>query len=154
MGAFFMPFSSQELITIPFDQSVERALVDLRTSYLGGKSLRLYTAGLPAGFQTIPGGTQLAGILIPDPSHNAAVWNNTLNRPEAVLRGTWSDQSADASGTFGCFIVIDPVTNFIVQRGTAGASGSGAQLILSAASVAQGAPFSIVSWTIRHAPLP
>lgn len=115
--------------------------------------MRLYEGALPTDFQATPAGILLASFVIPNPSHNAAAWNNTLNRAEAVMRGTWADQTADASGTFGCFTVRDDAALSVVQRGTAGASGSGAQLITSAATIAAGAPFSITAYTIRHVPM-
>jgi len=135
-------------------QDIELTLLDLRTSYLSGKTLRLYEGALPADFQAVPAGTRLAALVIHDPSHNAASWNSELGRAEAVMRSTWADQTADASGTFGCFTVTDDATGSVVQRGTAGISGSGAQLIVSAASIAAGAPFSITAWTFRHPPMP
>lgn len=140
---------------MPFDNETELELLDLRTSKLDGGTMRLYEAALPAGFQSVPGGILIAEIVLPVPAFNAATYNSAGNFFVATLRGTWGDTAANSGGTFGCFTVTN-LNGVIKQRGPCGvAAGAVAgQLIVSAATVAQGAPVSVIQYTIEHDPLP
>ncbi len=138
---------------MPMAQAIELELLDFRTSKLDGGTMRLYEGALPATFTATPTGLLLAEVVLPTPSHNAATWN-TGGFARATLSGVWQDAAANAGGTFGCFTVTDSLGT-IVQRGPCGiATGAvPGQLIVSAATVAQGAPFNITGYTLEHDPL-
>lgn len=147
---------------MPMRTDIETTLLDNRTAYVSGCTMRLYEGALPSGFQNVPAGLKLAELAVPNPSHNAATWNSAGGYAEATLRGTWGDTAADAGGTFGCFTVTD-ANGSIVQRGTAGRALTAEQvtagvippqLIVSHATIAQDAPFSITAYRFESPPLP
>ena len=137
----------------PMSAASEQDVLDYRMAKFNGGTMRLYTGSLPAGFTTTPAGTVLATFVLPNPSHNASSFVSGTNTYDAVMRGTWADQSADNSGAFGCYTVTDS-GGTIIDRGTVGVAGSGAGLIVNAASIAAGANFSITEFTVKHAALP
>lgn len=133
----------------PMSAAAEQDVLDYRMAKFSGATMRLYTGSLPATFSAVPTGTKLAEFVLPNPSHNASSYTSATNRYTAVMRGTWADQSADAAGTFGCYTVTD-TSGAIIDRGTVGIAGSGAGLIVNAASIAAGANFSITEFTFEH----
>lgn len=139
---------------MPMSQAIELELLDFRTSKLDGGTMRLYEGGLPTTFTATPAGLLLAEVVLPNPSHNAATWN-TGGFARATLSGVWQDAAANAGGTFGCFTVTNSL-GVIVQRGPCGVAAGAVpgQLIVSAATVTQGAPFNITSYTLEHDALP
>ncbi len=125
-------------------------------NHYSGKTLRIYdsvTNGL-----VLPTGVKLAEFVIPDPSHNFPGLNSGANRYEATIRGTWTDQTADAGGTPRSFVIGVPGTGtaFTVKAaGTAGktltaaevsAGGVQPDLGLSADVLSVGAPFTITKF--------
>lgn len=132
------------------------AAIDAKTAIFPGCTLRVYTGAFSATlavqtFGSVPAGTLLAELVIPNPSHQPAAWNAASAVYEALITGNWQDLQANASGDFGCFAIFR--AGSVIWDGTAGGPGSGKDLILSAASVSAGAPFSITKFSIRKPPM-
>jgi hypothetical protein len=122
--------------------------LDLWTSKYSGRTLRLYDAA-PNGL-SLPVGNILASLVVPNPSHNAAGFNATANRFEAVMAGTWSDAAADLSGTPRSFVIGIPNadgTFTVIASGTAGGpSAISPEMVLSADTITASAPFSVTKF--------
>ena len=128
-----------------YDASFYNDALDSWTSKYAGKILRIYDV-LPSGL-VVPAGTILAELTIPNPSHNAAGFNSGANRYEANMTGTWSDPSANASGTPLGFIIGSGSPFIVIASGSARGPGNpGADIVLSTDTLTAGAPFSITKF--------
>lgn len=121
--------------------------IDATADDYAGTTLRLYTGNVNPTKGSAPTGTLTALINLPAPSHNAAARSGSFI--QATKAGAWQTESALASGDPGCYTISDGTT--ILEDGTAGGAGSGADLVLSTANVVAGAPVSVTSHTIREA---
>jgi len=122
-------------------------------NHYSGRTLRIYDVA-PNGL-TLPSGVILAEFVIPDPSHNAPGYNSNASRYEATIRGTWTDQVANAGGTPRSVVIGVPGTGtaFTVKAsGTAGGPTAAAaanpplDLVLNADVLSAGAPFTITKF--------
>lgn len=104
----------------------------------GAAYLELRTGSQPASVATTATGTLLATVTLADPSGTVATGVLTF----AGLPKT--DTSADATGTAGWFRMFDS-TGAAHVDGSAGASGSGADLIVDNPSLVTGQTFSLAA---------
>lgn len=110
----------------------------------GPAKIKIYSGAQPTDPDTAASGTLLATFTLSDPAFSGTADGGggtqvTLNTVAAV--------TAAATGTAGWFRLFDGNGNGHVD-GTVGASGSGANLILSTTSIASGGSVSITSGTI------
>lgn len=120
------------------------ARIDAATDQFAGLTARFYTGNVNATKGLAPTGTVLASMVVPSPSHAAAVLN--AGNYEAVLAGAWQDISADASGTIGCVAFFQG--SKLIYDGSAGTSGK--DVTVSQATVTAGAAFSVTRFTLRE----
>jgi hypothetical protein len=123
--------------------------LDNWVSKYSDKTMRIYDAAKNG--LTLPAGNILADFVIPNPSHNAAGFNGTANRYEATMAGTWSDATANLSGTPRSFVVgISNADGTFTVKATGTAGGPSAspvpELLLNADTLSAGAPFSITKF--------
>lgn len=118
--------------------------VDGWTAKYAGKQCRIYTGGVNATKGQAPLGTVLAEFVIPAPGHSSAIVNS--GSAVATITNSWGDPSANATGNPGCFAVFDGTS--VIVDGSCGTSG--ADMIISAATLNVGSPFTIDSWTISQ----
>jgi hypothetical protein len=128
-------------MTIRLPSASRDAAVDAVTSRadLGAAAgkLRIYTGAQPASANDAASGTLLVEIPLPDPSFvSGGTGTNTLNDPASV--------NATAAGVAGWFRVLDSDNNTVLD-GSAGATGSGMDLILANTNIAVGQPVDIQS---------
>lgn len=99
--------------------------------------LRIFTGAQPASANDAASGTLLAEVVLPDPAFvSGGVGVNTLNDPASV--------NATAAGVAGWFRILDSDNNTVLD-GSVGASGSGADLILSNTNIAVGQSVDIAA---------
>lgn len=107
--------------------------------------LKVRTAALPASCATADAGISVATITLP------ADWMGDAANGIKSLQGSWLDASADAAGTAQHWRLYKADGVTCVAQGTAGATGSGAEMILDNAVLAAGQQFSIATFTITEA---
>jgi len=94
-------------------------------------------SGAPAGVANSAGGTALATITLPATPLTSGTGAVTLN-------GTWTDASADATGTAGHYRLTNGSD---IEEGTVTATGGGGDLTLDNVSIASGQIVTISTWT-------
>ncbi len=106
-----------------------------------GAVLKIWTGAMPANCAAADSGTQLVHIALPNPYFNAA------SSGQVTMTGTWSEASADATGTAGYFRMYDSGGTCHLQ-GTVTATGGGGDLTLNNTSIAAGQTVTITSFTL------
>lgn len=106
--------------------------------------LRILSGSMPANCAAAETGTKLAEINpLPDP------YLTTSADGTIAKSGTWSDASADASGTAGYWRLYKADGTTCTMQGDITATGGGGSMTLSSLSITAGVPFSVTSfgWT-------
>lgn len=130
-------------MTIGYAAALRNAQLDAITTRAGNAAvLRIYTGAKPATGAAATG-TLLAELVCGTPFAAAAAAG-------VLTLGTISaDGSANATGTAGWFRISSSGGTHVLD-GTCGASGSGADLILSTTSIVSGAIIAVTSATITR----
>lgn len=124
--------------------TVGNATLDAIETTIGSAPiLRVYTGAAPANCATAASGTLLIEMTLPADFMAAA-----SNRSKAKA-GTWTDASANASGTIGHYRIYDSGGSTCHVQGTAGGPASGAELVFDADTVTAGQSVTIntYAWT-------
>jgi hypothetical protein len=108
-----------------------------------GARLRIYTGTKPATGAAATG-TLLGELVCGSPFAPAAA--NGVLTASAIA----NDSEADASGTAGWFRLVQSNGSTHVMDGTAGGSGSGAELILANANIVAGGVISVTSFVVTE----
>lgn len=116
-------------------------LTSIATSAASG-NLRIYTGSVPADPDTAPSGTLLVDIVLPGTPFNAASGGSMSKN------GTWSDSSANASGTAGCFRMIAANSPFYHVDGSVTATGGGGDLQLDTTTIVATGIVTVTSFTL------
>jgi hypothetical protein len=116
-------------------------------NFAAGDILEIRT-GSAAAPNSAPTGTVLATVTLP-----ATPWGS-VSAGSVSKNGTWSDGSADATGTAGHYLVRQASDNLTVNDGTkprvtgsVTATGGGGDMTVDNTSFATGQPFTITSFT-------
>lgn len=104
--------------------------------------LTIRSGAAPANCGTANSGTVLATITCPSD------WMNAASSGSKTMLGTWSDASADNTGTAAHFRIHDSSATTCHIQGTVTATGGGGDLTVDNTSFASGQPFSITSFTL------
>lgn len=107
--------------------------------------LTIRTGAQPATCATANSGTVLATLTLPSD------WLANAASGVKALAGTWSDTSADASGTAAHFRIHDSTATTCHLQGTVTASGGGGEIELSNIAVTAGSPVTISAFTLTAA---
>ena len=94
-------------------------------------------SGAPAGVGGAAGGTALATITLPASPLTSGVGSVTLN-------GTWSDASADDTGTIGHYRLTNSTD---IEEGTVTVTGGGGDMEVDSVSVTAAQVVTITAWT-------
>ena len=105
-------------------------------AFPAGASL-VIRSGTPAGVGNAATGTILATIALP-----ATPFTNGTGA--VTLSGTWSETSADGTGTAGHYRMTNGSD---IEEGTVTATGGGGDLTLDNTSITTGQTVTITSWT-------
>ena len=114
------------------------AILNAISALYNGGTLTI-RSGTPPGPNATATGTVLATVTLPNPAFAAASGT-------AARTGTWSDASADATGTAGHFRVV--ATGGAVFEGTISATGGSGDMELSTISMIAATPFTITAFTL------
>ena len=107
--------------------------------------LRIRTGAQPADCATADSGTVVATLSLPSDYFTAAA-SGTMSKS-----GTWSDASADASGTAAHWRLYDVAGTACGAQGSVTTSGGGGDLTLDAVAITSGQAVTITSWAFIDA---
>lgn len=131
-------------MAIQLSTAVRNARLDsVETTISTSAVLKIRTGAPPADVATADSGTVLATLSLPSD------WLAAASSGAKAKSGTWSDTSADASGTAGHFRIYasDGTTAHI--QGTVGTSGT--DMIVDSVSFTAAQSFTINSFTLSDA---
>lgn len=122
--------------------TIRNALLDSIESTIGATAvLKIRTGAQPANVAAADSGTVLASLTLP------ADWMAAAASGSKAKSGTWSDASADATGTAGHFRLYASDGTTVHWQGSVTATGGGGDLTLDSISVTAGGTVTITTWT-------
>lgn len=128
-------------MALQFSTNARNGMLDAIETEGGASAiLKIRTGAAPADCGTADSGTVLATLSLP------ADWMAAASGGTKAMSGTWSDASADATGTAAHFRLYKSDGTTCVMQGTVGTSGT--DLIVQNTSFATGQPFQIDSFTL------
>lgn len=128
-------------MAIQYSTTVRNAKLDAIESTIGTSPiLKIRTGAAPANCGTADSGTVVATLTLPSD------WMAAASGGSKAKSGTWSDSSADATGTAAHFRIYDSGGATCHTQGTVGVSAS--DLVVDSVSFTAGQAFTISSFTI------
>jgi len=129
-------------MAIQYSTTVNNAKLDAIESTIGASAiLKIRSGAAPANCGSADSGTVLATVSLP------ADWMAAAASASKAKSGTWSDASADASGTAAHFRVYDSGGTTCHIQGTVGTSGT--DMIVDSVSFTAGQTFTVNTFTIN-----
>jgi hypothetical protein len=131
-------------MSLQFSTSVRNAMLDAIEAAAGASAILMIRSGAPpADCGTADSGTVLATLNLPSD------WMAAASGGSKAKSGTWSDASADASGTAGHFRLYasDGVTCH--AQGTVTITGGGGDMTVNGVAFVAGSIFTVTSFTIN-----
>lgn len=125
-----------------YSVAVRNARLDVVESTIGtAPTMKILSGSPPASCASADSGTVLASFVLPSD------WMADAASGAKAKSGTWSDNSADASGTAGYFRIYSSGGTCHAQ-GTVTASGGGGDLTVDNTSFATGQAFTVTTFSI------
>lgn len=129
-------------MALQFNAAVRNAILDaIETGGGTSPTLEIRTGSAPATCATADSGTAVAIITCPSD------WMAAAASGAKAQSGTWSDGSADATGTAGYFR-FKTSGAVVFMQGTVTATGGGGDITVDNTSFASGQAFSITGFTL------
>ena len=129
-----------------FSVTVRNTRLDAIETAIGTAAvLKIRTGAAPANVATADSGTVLATLSLPSD------WMAAASSGAKALSGSWTDSSADATGTAAHFRIYDSGGTTCHIQGTVTATGGGGDLTVDNTSFASGQSFTINSFTLTDA---
>lgn len=130
-------------MALQFSASVRNALLDVIESTIGTSAvLKIRTGAAPATVATADSGTVVATLTLPSD------WMAAASGGTKAQSGTWSDSSADATGTAAHFRIYASDGTTAHMQGTVTLTGGGGDITVDNTSFAAGQAFSITGFTL------
>lgn len=130
-------------MAVKFSTLLRNARLDSIETYLGAVSiLRIYTGSAPAATTDAASGTLLAEITLPSD------WMAAASGGAKAKSGTWSDTSANNSGTAGYFRVLDPTGTTTAIQGSVTATAGGGDMTIDNITFVAGQAVTINTFTL------
>lgn len=124
--------------------TVRNARLDaIETAISTAPTLKIFTGSVPANCAAADSGTTLVTMTLPSD------WMAAASSGSKALSGTWSDTSADNTGTAGHFRIYAGATCHI--QGTVTATGGGGDMTLDNTSIASGQTVTVTTFTLTDA---
>jgi hypothetical protein len=131
-------------MALKLSTTVRNARLDAIEAAIGVSAvLKIRSGSAPAGPGDADTGTVLATLSLPSD------WMAAASGGSKAKSGTWSDASADNSGTAGHFRIYASDGTTVHAQGSVGISGSGADMIVDSVSFTAGQTFSITTFQIN-----
>lgn len=130
-------------MAVQLSTTVRNARLDVIESTISTAAvLRIYTGAQPANCAAANSGTLLAEMTLPSD------WMAAASSGSKALSGTWSDSSANGTGTAAHFRIYESSATTCHVQGSVTATGGGGDLTLDNTSIATGQAVSITSFTL------
>lgn len=130
-------------MAIQLSVSVRNTRLDAINTAIGASAhLIIYTGAQPASCAEAASGTVLATIDLP------AAWMLAASSGSKSMTGTWSDLSADATGTAGYFRIYDSLVANCGLQGSITATGDGGDMTLDNIDIVLGQTVTITSFVL------
>jgi hypothetical protein len=127
---------------LKFDSGVRNAMLDAIETNIGtAPTLKIFTGSAPANCAAADSGTVLATLTLPSD------WLAAASSGSKAKSGTWTDSSADASGTAGHFRIYAGAT--CKMQGTVSGTGGGGDMTMSSTTLTSGFSFTINNFTLN-----
>ena len=130
-------------MTVQLSAAVRNARLDAIETAIGVSAiLKIRTGSAPANVAAAATGTVLATLSLPSD------WMAAASSGTKAMTGTWSDSSADATGTAAHFEITatDGTTRHL--QGTVTVTGGGGDMTVDSTSFTAAQAFSITSFTL------
>lgn len=130
-------------MAIQLSTAVRNARLDAIETTIGTSAvLKIRTGAPPANCATADSGTVVSTINLPSD------WMAAASSASKALSGSWSDASADATGTAGHFRLYASDGTTCHMQGTVTATGGGGNMEVNNTSFATGQAFTVTSFTL------
>jgi len=130
-------------MALQLSDAVRNARLDAIEASIGtGAVLKIRTGAPPANCAAADSGTVLATLTLPSD------WMAAASGGSKALSGSWSDASADATGTAAHFRLYASDGTTCGLQGTVTATGGGGDMTVDNTSFASGQVFSVTSFTL------
>lgn len=128
-------------MALTYSTAIANARLDAVESTIGASAiLRIRTGAPPATVASASTGTVLATVNLPTD------WMAAASGRTKSKSGTWTDSSADATGTAGHFEIVASDGTTVGMRGTVGTSS--ADMIVNTTSFNSGEAFTVNTFTL------
>ncbi len=129
-------------MALTYSTAIANAKLDIVESTIGTSAiLKIRTGSPPATVADASTGTVLATVSLPSD------WMNAASARAKTKTGTWTDASADATGTAGHFEITATDGTTVGMRGTVGTTGT--DMIVNTVSFVSGDSFSVTTFTLN-----
>lgn len=130
-------------MTLQYSVAVRNAKLDAVESTIGTAAvLKIRTGAAPANCAAADSGTVLATLTLPSD------WMAAASSGSKAKSGTWSDSSADATGTAAHFRLYASDGTTCHAQGTVTATGGGGDMEVDNTSFAAGQSFTVNTFTL------
>lgn len=129
-------------MALTFSDAMWNAMLDSTETTIGASAiLKLRSGAAPATVATASTGTVIATMNLP------ADWMAAASGGSKALSGSWTDPSADATGTVGHFEICTS-GGTVHMRGSVTATGGGGDIMLDNVSVNATQSITITAFTL------
>lgn len=130
-------------MTIQLSTAVRNARLDAIESAIGTSAvMKIRTGAAPANAAAADSGTVVATLNLP------ADWMANAAGGAKAMSGSWTDASADASGTAAHFRLYDSTGSTCHLQGTVSATGGGGDMTVDNVVFAAGQSFTVTSFSL------
>lgn len=130
-------------MSLQLSTSVRNARLNAIPTTVGASPyLEIYSGSMPANCAAAATGTLLSKIPLP------ATYFNTAASGAMTMTGTWSEASADGTGTAGYFRIYDNALANCHMQGTVTATGGGGDMTIDNTSIASGQTITVTTFTL------
>lgn len=131
-------------MAVQLSTAVRNARLDTIESTIGASArLKIFTGAQPANCAAADSGTLLADITVPSD------WMNAASGGSKTYIASWSDASADGTGTAAHFRLYETTAATCHMQGSVGTSGT--DMVVDSTSFTAGQTFTITSFTLTDA---
>ena len=132
-------------MSLQFSATVRNARLDAFESAIGTSAvLKIRTLAPPADCAQADVGTVLATLTLPSD------WMAAASGGTKQKSGTWSDSSADNTGTAAHFRIYASDGTTVHAQGTVTATGDGGDMTVDNTSFASGQAFTVTTFTLTE----
>ena len=130
-------------MALQFSVTVRNAQLDAFETAIGTSAvLKIRSGSVPATCATADSGTVLSTINLPSD------WMAAASSGSKALSGSWTDASADATGTAGHFRLYASDGTTCHAQGTVTITGGGGDMTLDNTSIATGQAVTVTGFTL------